>query len=483
MKKQAIYQRIEEYLLSRIESGEYPVGCQIPTEFELCDLFSASKATVNQALNDLVHMGLISRRPGRGSFVRLRMTEETAYRNFLHLTGCHASHPDRYELVDHTLIAGDGNEEIVIPGYSDFPAHCIVRRCFRGDRMIGVEKAYIPVAVMPCLDMHSIEIPISEYFSSVAILQAQSRQTSIRIIQDDVSDPVLPGNHGMPVLLLEQQCRGSCGSFIYYLASWYVFDQYQYSIIARHQPPLAQSAGDRRHVLYSEIEGFIRQRIQSGEWEIGHQIPTEMEMCSQFGVSRMTVRRAMGNLVKNGMVRRIQKVGTFVSASSEPAMLDVRARFCAPDADTREKKTRLQSYEILPAMNEPTIMQMLCLGGDEFIYRIILMQVIDGEPFQLTRIYLPATLIPTLDVRFVEQGLMDYIERTHSLAAAWQFIHVGVEPADHATTPRLDMTMLALSDKAIPFAVEKHSCMGENHHVSIEEKAVVSVHPHKGGRQ
>lgn len=64
------YLQLEELLLGRISSGEWPPGGQIPTESELCEQYRVSRVTVRQALARLVQRGLLSRGRGKGTFVR-----------------------------------------------------------------------------------------------------------------------------------------------------------------------------------------------------------------------------------------------------------------------------------------------------------------------------------------------------------------------------------------------------------------------------
>ena len=64
--------------------------------------------------------------------------------------------------------------------------------------------------------------------------------------------------------------------------------------------------------LYSNIENDLRQKILSGEFGPGERLPTEAELCEQYGVSRITVRRAIKNLVDDDMLRRYRGKGTFV---------------------------------------------------------------------------------------------------------------------------------------------------------------------------
>lgn len=70
---------------------------------------------------------------------------------------------------------------------------------------------------------------------------------------------------------------------------------------------------------YADIKDYIMNKIDTGEWSVGMMIPTEMQFCEQFGVSRPTVRTALLKLVKEGHLKRIKGKGTFVTV---PKVLD-----------------------------------------------------------------------------------------------------------------------------------------------------------------
>ena len=68
--------------------------------------------------------------------------------------------------------------------------------------------------------------------------------------------------------------------------------------------------------LYYQLEKVLRKRILSGQLKDGDLIPTERELCDEFGVSRITVRQALTKLEDLGLIRREQGKGTFVAPRS-----------------------------------------------------------------------------------------------------------------------------------------------------------------------
>ncbi|MFF5987065.1 GntR family transcriptional regulator [Prauserella flavalba] len=81
---------------------------------------------------------------------------------------------------------------------------------------------------------------------------------------------------------------------------------------------------DRRGALplYEQLAAMFRERIDSREWPAGSQLPSERELCELFGVSRITVRHAIGIAEQAGLLDRVHGVGTFVAQPTMEQPLD-----------------------------------------------------------------------------------------------------------------------------------------------------------------
>src|SRR6218665_3359783 len=64
---------------------------------------------------------------------------------------------------------------------------------------------------------------------------------------------------------------------------------------------------------YLKVKNHLREGIASGRWVAGDLLPSEAELWALFEVSRMTVNRALRELHQEGLVERLQGVGTFVA--------------------------------------------------------------------------------------------------------------------------------------------------------------------------
>ncbi|ROV60017.1 histidine utilization repressor [Vibrio ponticus] len=79
--------------------------------------------------------------------------------------------------------------------------------------------------------------------------------------------------------------------------------------------------------IYQQIKQYIIEQVESGRWSVGQRISTEFELTEQFNVSRMTVNKAIRDLVAEGRLERKPRLGTFVCQlpdKAESPLLDIR---------------------------------------------------------------------------------------------------------------------------------------------------------------
>lgn len=67
--------------------------------------------------------------------------------------------------------------------------------------------------------------------------------------------------------------------------------------------------------MYSQLKNLILDKIKSGEYSEDSKIPSELELCESYNISRPTVRQAINELTNNGYLYKIKGKGTFVAKS------------------------------------------------------------------------------------------------------------------------------------------------------------------------
>ncbi|MDA7947975.1 MAG: GntR family transcriptional regulator [Hyphomicrobiaceae bacterium] len=75
---------------------------------------------------------------------------------------------------------------------------------------------------------------------------------------------------------------------------------------------------EKHGTLYAQVANVLRQRIRSGQWAAGDQLPTLGELEREFQVARVTLRQALTLLEADGMIWRKRGRGTFVSDGAGP---------------------------------------------------------------------------------------------------------------------------------------------------------------------
>lgn len=76
--------------------------------------------------------------------------------------------------------------------------------------------------------------------------------------------------------------------------------------------------------LYEQVKQYLLERIAAGDWRDGSKIPSEYELMETLGASRMTVHRALREMQADGLLHRMQGVGTFVrNQPARSALLEI----------------------------------------------------------------------------------------------------------------------------------------------------------------
>lgn len=112
--------------------------------------------------------------------------------------------------------------------------------------------------------------------------------------------------------------------------------------------------------LYQTVAEQLSTAIQGGTYPVGSMLPTEAELCAQFGVSRQTIREATRLLLQLGLVSRHQGVGTRVERSSV-AETYVQRLGRIPDLFQYVKETR---RKVLRVADVPAAEARVTLPGE-----------------------------------------------------------------------------------------------------------------------
>jgi GntR family transcriptional regulator len=139
--------------------------------------------------------------------------------------------------------------------------------------------------------------------------------------------------------------------------------------------------------LYRRIEEDLLTQITEGELQPGEMIPAERELCEHYGVSRITVRRAVSELETRGYVRRHQGKGTFVSRSRIQREMGRLQSFSEEMlAQGHAPSSKLLNLQHRPA--DKSLASLLEIREGEPIWIVERLRLADGEVISLSISYL-----------------------------------------------------------------------------------------------
>jgi GntR family transcriptional regulator len=168
-------------------------------------------------------------------------------------------------------------------------------------------------------------------------------------------------------------------------------------------------------LLYSRVETVLAGEITDGDLRIGDQLPTEDSLIARFGVSRITVRRAIQNLVGRGFVEIRRGKGTFVTAPKITQDLKELSGFVEDmHALGRKPTARVIGKEIVTA--DATVAHQLALTRGERVVRIRRVRLADGVPVSFDETYLPLEIgkkIITNDLKV--EPIFSLLERRYNV--------------------------------------------------------------------
>jgi len=140
--------------------------------------------------------------------------------------------------------------------------------------------------------------------------------------------------------------------------------------------------------LYARVEGVLADEIADGGFKVGDQLPTEGSLLARFGVSRITVRRAIQNLVNRGLVEIRRGKGTFVAAPKITQDLTELSGFVEDmHAIGRKPTARVIAKE--PVSADSTVANHLGLTKGERVIRIRRVRLADRVPLSFDETFLP----------------------------------------------------------------------------------------------
>ena len=170
-----------------------------------------------------------------------------------------------------------------------------------------------------------------------------------------------------------------------------------------------QLSGDPSTPLYQQIKEAILAKIGSGDWQVGHMIPSENQLAEELKLSRMTINRPLRELANEGWLKRVHGLGTFVAAP--PRRAHLLELVSIADEIAQQGKThsaRVLKQHSLAANDE--MAERLQIASGSTVFQVQLIHYQDGVAIQLEDRFVNPSLVPQfLSVDFTTTTPAEYL--------------------------------------------------------------------------
>ncbi len=167
--------------------------------------------------------------------------------------------------------------------------------------------------------------------------------------------------------------------------------------------------------LYLQLYEILKKKIESNEWTVGSQIPTEEELCKIFGVSRVTVRTAILELVRHGYLKRQQGKGTYIHKNIVTEGLTMLTNLRElPFDESLKCTTEILARTVMMPIED--LDKKLNISEDKHVIYLKRLRLADDCPVLLQETYLPYHICPLLlEEKIERESLFDLLEKKYGI--------------------------------------------------------------------
>ena len=157
--------------------------------------------------------------------------------------------------------------------------------------------------------------------------------------------------------------------------------------------------------VYYQLKNDFIKKIANGTWKAGECISSERELCEIYGVSRMTIRQAIGELVQEGILTRKKGKGTFV-CEQKVNQKDMMSFTEMIKQSGRVLETKVVEFEIIYTPED--IQDIFILDK---LYKITRKRIVDNECIALETVYIPVDYCGHVNKEMLEGSLYKILEQ------------------------------------------------------------------------
>jgi GntR family transcriptional regulator len=191
---------------------------------------------------------------------------------------------------------------------------------------------------------------------------------------------------------------------------------------------------------YYRVAETLKGRIASRKYPPGGIVPSEKQLAEEFGVSNITIRKAMALLVEDGLVIRRRGIGTRVISKQEtriPLKITGNFRDWVDSAVGQKQRLKVDVLEIAVARCPQSVAKIFSTAPDSKIWRMKRIRKLNAEPISYYINHVPPELLTNVTAQDFEKGsFIDVFERSCGIKIA------KIEQRVEATTADMDVSSI-----------------------------------------
>lgn len=200
---------------------------------------------------------------------------------------------------------------------------------------------------------------------------------------------------------------------------------------------------------YHSIRDEILDLIE--EMDVGEALPPERLLSQRFHVSRMTLRRAVEELVREGRLTRRQGSGTFVAEAKIAQGLSVTS--FSEDMRLRGAKPSSRTLDVSRMEAGPKLGKKLEVAAGDQVIRVSRLRLADDAPMALETLHVPVAIAPELDGPALAQAsFYEILRKQYGILLA-----SGVQTIEATVTDELESEVLEVAPHSPAFLFERTS--------------------------
>lgn len=188
--------------------------------------------------------------------------------------------------------------------------------------------------------------------------------------------------------------------------------------------------------VYYQLMNIIMDKIKSGEYSVGTLIPSERDLSELLGISRMTVRQGLHQLVNEGLLTREKGKGTFVTKTK------FEQRNIMSFSELVKEKGLVPSTKVLSFIKETAsinIAKLLDIKTSDTIYNIKRLRLASNNPIGVEEVYLPEKFCPRIDEYDLSKSLHVLLKEKYNHSIS--YVDSVVESSRPSTTEKSLLTI------------------------------------------